>query len=144
MRVGTLATFGSAGVLALLGSLGLVGILTAPPKAPASNVNPATLTGGKELFDYWCAQCHAPKHNNPDTRHANAQPVRTQNKAPSLTERTDLAASYVSYIVRHGVSLMPIFPKTEISDQQLDALSAYLSHTPSGTTASAPSATTGQ
>jgi mono/diheme cytochrome c family protein len=38
----------------------------------------------------------------------------------------------VKVLVRHGISVMPQFRKTEISDQELDALAAYLArNTPS-------------
>jgi len=33
----------------------------------------------------------------------------------------------VKYFVRHGISVMPQFRKTEISDAELDALAAFLS-----------------
>jgi mono/diheme cytochrome c family protein len=43
-----------------------------------------------------------------------------------LSERIDLAADYVKYLVRNGVSIMPRARKTEISDAELDAIAAYL------------------
>ena len=42
---------------------------------------------------------------------------------------------FVKVIVRQGVSVMPQFRKTEISDADLEALAAYLARSP---TASAP------
>jgi hypothetical protein len=43
-----------------------------------------------------------------------------------LERRTDLAPDYVAAVVRHGMSFMPTFRKTEISDADLALLSAYL------------------
>ncbi len=43
-----------------------------------------------------------------------------------LTGHTDLVPGFVKTIVRQGVSFMPQFRKTEISDADLDALAAYL------------------
>jgi hypothetical protein len=46
-----------------------------------------------------------------------------------LDERTDLVPEFIEVMVRQGVSFMPQFRKTEISDEELDALSAYLTRT---------------
>ena len=53
-------------------------------------------------------------------------------KSGVLLEWKDLSATTVKIFVRHGISVMPQFRKTEISDQELDALAAYLArNTPS-------------
>jgi (+)-pinoresinol hydroxylase len=44
----------------------------------------------------------------------------------SITTWTDLPATYVAFMVRHGMSVMPPFRKTEISNTELTALAAYL------------------
>jgi hypothetical protein len=46
--------------------------------------------------------------------------------SPVLEERTDLVPEFVKVIVRQGISFMPQFRKTEISDADLEALAAYL------------------
>jgi hypothetical protein len=43
-----------------------------------------------------------------------------------LLERTDLSAQTVATFVRQGVLLMAPFRKTEISDAELRALSAFV------------------
>ena len=48
------------------------------------------------------------------------------DKPAVLTERTDLTPELVSFYVRNGVSIMPFFRKTEISDKDLADLAAYL------------------
>ena len=47
-------------------------------------------------------------------------------KPALLSERTDLIPAVTKTFVRHGVSIMPFFRKTEISDADLDALAAYI------------------
>jgi mono/diheme cytochrome c family protein len=55
---------------------------------------------GSAVFQDWCAPCHAPGPRHPGTQ--------------------ALEALYT------GVSVMPPFRKTEISDADLEALAAYL------------------
>jgi mono/diheme cytochrome c family protein len=47
-------------------------------------------------------------------------------KPAALEERTDLVPKRTRAFVRNGVSVMPPFRKTEISDADLAALTAYL------------------
>jgi (+)-pinoresinol hydroxylase len=80
---------------------------------------------GRVIYDKWCAPCHDPGISHPGTHALMAKYQGT--KPPVLLERTDLPASIVKHFVRHGISVMPQFRKTEISDAELDALAAYLS-----------------
>jgi mono/diheme cytochrome c family protein len=43
-----------------------------------------------------------------------------------LEERTDLPAELVKAFVRNGVASMPPFRKTEVSDEDIAAIAAYL------------------
>jgi mono/diheme cytochrome c family protein len=86
---------------------------------------------GKQVYDYWCAPCHAPGLGLPGFDELpGTQQLRIKYRdtqiSPLLTERTDLVPVFVKTIVRQGVSFMPQFRKTEISDADLDALAAYL------------------
>ncbi len=75
-------------------------------------------------FQRDCSVCHGSGPAEPGTR---ALQAKYRGKLPALLEkRTDLTQVYVKYIVRHGVSVMPPFRKTEVSDQDLDAIAAYL------------------
>jgi mono/diheme cytochrome c family protein len=47
-------------------------------------------------------------------------------KSSVILEWTDLTPELVKHWVRHGISVMPHFRKTEITDAQLEALAAYL------------------
>jgi mono/diheme cytochrome c family protein len=79
---------------------------------------------GNEVFEYWCAPCHAPGPRHPGTQ---ALEVLYKGAKPgALEERTDLTPEITSTFVRTGVSVMPPFRKTEISDADLAALAAYL------------------
>jgi hypothetical protein len=51
---------------------------------------------------------------------------RGSDVPPVLDERTDLVPEFIEVIVRQGISFMPQFRKTEVSDADLEALSAYL------------------
>jgi mono/diheme cytochrome c family protein len=80
---------------------------------------------GRDVYRKWCAPCHAadPRHH-PGTE---ALVAKYKGEKPAaLEERTDLTVEYTKQIVRNGVSIMPFFRKTEISDADLDALAAYL------------------
>jgi (+)-pinoresinol hydroxylase len=81
---------------------------------------------GKAVFEKWCAPCHAPGPGHPGTT-AIAALYKGAKPAP-LEERTDLTPELVKQFVRKGVSVMPFFRKTEISDAELDALARYLAH----------------
>jgi (+)-pinoresinol hydroxylase len=80
---------------------------------------------GKAVYDKWCAPCHAAGPGHPGTTAIAA--LYKGSKPAALEERTDLTPAVVKQFVRKGVSVMPFFRKTEISDAELDALAAYLS-----------------
>lgn len=97
----------------------------------AEESNAARLQAGKKTYDYWCATCHGAERGLPGFDELpGTQQLRIKyrgTKTPALLEeRTDLVPELVKTIVRHGVSFMPHFRKTEISDAQLDELAAYL------------------
>jgi (+)-pinoresinol hydroxylase len=83
----------------------------------------ATIQKGQKVYEYWCATCHGPG-NLPGTV---ALQTKYKGAKPALlSERTDLIPPVTKTFVRHGVSIMPFFRKTEISDADLDALAAYI------------------
>lgn len=47
-----------------------------------------------------------------------------------LDQRTDLTPDYVRAVIRSGISFMPSFRKTEISDAELAQLADYLAPAP--------------
>jgi mono/diheme cytochrome c family protein len=80
---------------------------------------------GNQVFQKWCAPCHAPGPGHPGTIALDA--LYKGAKPAALEQRTDLTPAIVKQFVRTGVSVMPFFRKTEVSDQDLEALGAYLS-----------------
>ena len=85
---------------------------------------PAQVERGRAVFKQWCADCHSPGPRQPGTQ---ALDVLYKGKKPAaLEQRTDLVPKLTETFVRKGVSVMPPFRKTEISDVDLAALAAYL------------------
>ena len=79
---------------------------------------------GYALFQRACAVCHGSGPAKPGTR---ALAVKYKGSLPApLEERTDLKAPYIKQVVRQGLTVMPLFRKTELSDADLDAITAYL------------------
>jgi len=103
---------------AALGALCASGVIEAQDRDARRNAR------GGEVFQYWCAPCHAPGPQHPGTQ---ALAVLYGDEKPAaLEERNDLAPEITKTFVRTGVSVMPPFRKTEISDADLEALAAYL------------------
>jgi mono/diheme cytochrome c family protein len=91
---------------------------------------------GRAVFKLWCAGCHNP---NPALQRNGQDLVgrvfagtytleqRYKGDRPAaLEERKDLDPAYVRFVVRHGLNMMPLSRKTEISDEDLDDVAAYL------------------
>ncbi|GGZ79122.1 c-type cytochrome [Paraglaciecola chathamensis] len=93
------------------------------PAQPAKDLH----VRGKQVFVHWCASCHS---SGPGMAGTSALKRKYKGQFPPLLEeRTDLQASYIEYVIRHGLGSMPIFRKTEVSDEDFKALSAYLTKT---------------
>ncbi len=115
-------------VTALRSGLPLAGLLLAAVAlggyAPAEE-SPDPYAAGRAVYTKWCAPCHDPGVNHPGT---NALTVKYRGvKSGVLLEWQDLPPEMVRQLVRHGISVMPQFRKTEISDAELDALAKFLS-----------------
>lgn len=92
--------------------------------APVASADPAPAVSGKAVYEHWCAPCHAPGPGHPGTQ---SLQFKYGGKIPAvLLERTDLAPQAVAVFVRQGVLLMAPFRKTEITDAELAALTAYV------------------
>jgi len=101
-----------------------VGLAALTVGAAASAADGPTLAHGAQVFEKWCMPCHGYGDQFPGTV---ALGVKYQGKLPgALQDRTDLAPDLVKAAVRTGVTVMPFFRKTEVSDADLDALAAYL------------------
>ena len=83
---------------------------------------------GKQVYQKWCAPCHAPGDLYPGTL---ALRAKYRGALPdALEQRTDLTPELVKYFVRNGITIMPFFRKTEISDVELDAMAQFLTKRP--------------
>ena len=102
-----------------------VGILAVAAAAPALAAD-AGMADGKNVYEKWCAPCHAPGPKHPGTQALQA--LYKGEKPAALIERQDLTPDFIATFVRNGVSVMPPFRKTEIGDKDLAALGAFLSH----------------
>lgn len=79
---------------------------------------------GKQVYDRWCTPCHGPSYRAAGT---SALAVKYGKDLPAVLEqRRDLTPEVIGYFVRHGVSIMPTFRKTEITDAELAAMTRYL------------------
>jgi mono/diheme cytochrome c family protein len=89
---------------------------------------------GQEVFGQRCAACHGPIPAPvfgptflPPMPGTQALAARYRGELPAeLEERTDLAPVYIRTVVRSGYVSMPFFRPTELSEEDLDALVAYL------------------
>jgi (+)-pinoresinol hydroxylase len=107
-----------------------------PLKADAAVKDPL-VRRGKEVFDARCQVCHG-AYSKPQGIAVFVMPqmpgtyvleMRYKGQKPALLEeRTDLTPEAVAAFVRHGGGgFMPPFRPTEVSDEDLKALGAYLS-----------------
>ena len=96
-----------------------LGIRLEPPRSSAELV-----ARGQDVYDYWCRACHGPEMAKPGTA---ALEIKYRGALPAaLAERTDMTAEFVSFYVRQGIAMMPFFRPTEVSDADLEALTAFL------------------
>ena len=106
-------------LMAFLLALGTPARAADPP--PSDNASK-----GQAVYEHWCAPCHAAGPGHPGTQ---SLELKYHGKVPAvLLERTDLPPQTVAQFVRQGILLMAPFRKTEITDAELAALSAYVAH----------------
>lgn len=107
----------------IIGLAVAAGILL-PSVGMAQNAGP-DLKAGKAVFTQWCATCHG---QGPYMAGTNGLRAKYRDEKPAMLEqRTDLTPGIVKTLVRRGVGIMAPFRKTEITDAELEVLSAYLS-----------------
>jgi mono/diheme cytochrome c family protein len=101
---------------------GCVSLATQPSPHSAPAADPAR-AAGRKTFDKWCGDCHG----TPAGPGSLAIQRKYRGALPAVLEqRSDLRPDYVKLVVRHGISFMPSFRKTEISDADLALVAAYL------------------
>jgi len=126
----TAARPATAGALRALAGAALAVAALVPLVAPRARAEESAAGSeqGHAVFAKWCAPCHGPGTDKPGTVALGA--LYKGEKPALLEQRTDLSCDMVRRFVRTGVSVMPFFRKTEITDAELTALAGYLSHGP--------------
>ena len=85
---------------------------------------------GRAAFEANCAACHAkgPSEGRvPLLPGTFALSLKYQGQIPAaLEDRSDLSPEFIIAIVRNGIFSMPPLRKTEVSDEELRAIAAYL------------------
>lgn len=71
----------------------------------------------------WCDGCHMDSPFAPGT--IQLRQLRGDDMA-LITRRKDLTAPFIRHTVRKGINGMPLFRRTEISNEELDSLVKYL------------------
>jgi len=118
----------ASALLVWVSSTGPAALAADPSPSPAWTAATVAPVSGQPAgylqYQKMCAICHGPGPGKPGTR---ALSDKYDRKVPALlAERKDLTAAFVKFTVRHGVSVMPPFRKTELSEADLDALAGYL------------------
>ncbi len=104
------------------------------PSEPADELANPLERRGREVFDQRCRACHGAIPDEvfgpmflsqmPGTA---LLAERYRGELPAeLEKRTDLSADYIEAVVRDGLRSMPFFRPTEVSNDDLEALVAYL------------------
>lgn len=94
------------------------------------------LRQGRQVFLEKCYVCHGPypEHVKPSGifhSQSRAGTFALEKKyggelPAELEKRMDLSADFVAYVLRHGSASMPPFRPTELSNEEVKAVSAYL------------------
>jgi mono/diheme cytochrome c family protein len=80
------------------------------------------------VYQKWCGDCHG---SGPFQSGTAALQARFGGRLPAeLEKRTDLTPEVIRFFVRRGANFMPPFRKTEISEEELEALASYLARKP--------------
>jgi (+)-pinoresinol hydroxylase len=85
---------------------------------------------GRTVFAHYCAPCHASGRGSdgaPMLPGTHALYLKYRGSKPELLEqRSDLSFELIKTFVRNGVASMPPLRKTEVTDDDLKAISVYL------------------
>lgn len=110
-----------------LSIIALASTLVLSSQLQAQAPDATKLRKGLQVYEYWCATCHAPSTVNSKYPGTEALKNKYEGRVPgALAQRTDLTPEMVQYFVRNGVSVMPQFRKTEVGDADFATISAYL------------------
>ena len=98
---------------------------TTEAKTTGARTTGASTTGasspGAELYERRCAACH--RGNGPGVFMLER---RVGLEQAILEDRDNLTVAYLAAVVRNGIGSMPRFSRGELTDDELQTLSAYL------------------
>ncbi len=101
--------------------------------AVAAAADSAIAEKGEGVFQHMCAPCHgagADATGMPVLPGSYSLQLKYNGAKPAfLEQRSDLPAAVIKTFVRHGIASMPPFRKSEVTDQDIDAIAAYLAQT---------------
>jgi len=96
----------------------------------------AVVEHGRTVFAQQCTPCHGSGRGDdgaPMLPGTHALHLKYRGEVPALLEeRADLSAEALKAFLRNGVASMPPFRKTEVSDEDIVAIAAYLAATARG------------
>ena len=95
--------------------------LQAQPEANTGADNPRAGSAGAALYESRCAACH--RGTGPGVFMLER---RVGEQQAILEDRDNLTAAYLAAVVRNGIGSMPRFSRGELTDAELQTLSAYL------------------
>lgn len=114
-------------------ALAVIGVLMASNAVLAVAADPPAFERGRTVFVHYCAPCHATGRGAdgaPMLPGTHALYLKYKGSKPALLEqRSDLSFELIKTFVRNGVASMPPFRKTEVTDDDLKAIAAYLAGT---------------
>jgi len=124
---------------------GSFALSSAPRRGALTSVS-AIAAQGRDAFERSCAQCHGkgPSEGRVPLlagTYALSLKYRNGELPAALEDRKDLTPELLESVVRYGIYSMPPLRKTEVSDQELKAIAAYLkvsSRSPGGPIATGP------
>lgn len=80
---------------------------------------------GQAIYNNWCTACHS--RDLRDAPGTTSLQFKYGGSVPAVLEdRTDLTPEQVNMAVRKGIAMMPFFRPTELDDEDLKNLVAYL------------------
>lgn len=97
---------------------------SAPPSATSRTTDEpltARQRAGKVWFETSCSYCHDEGHHA-----ARLLSKRLGKDNALVSQRNNLTATYIRYVVRHGVMSMPWYRRSELPDPDLDTIVDYL------------------
>ena len=113
-----------------LATLALTGGLVVASADAVVAQEAAAIDRGKTVFEHYCTPCHGTGRGDdgaPMLPGTYALSLKYRGTKPALLEqRVDLPARAIKVFVRRGVASMPPLRKTEVTDEDIEAIAIYL------------------